>query len=530
MSAAAEGLSWLIKKSDELAKKFKTSVLDESSTFGEGAKRKIYTDEETGGSIHVLEKADGKQSVLQLEVPEEHRRKGIGKALQQYAMKENPNLQGQVSSKHAAKSAYDLGRRPYGKANATLEDTYAAIDDMSSVNMVSPSFMKSLEKPKLKGWHGTPHDFPPTESNPLGAFDMSKMGSGEGVQAYGYGHYLGEARKTGEAYRGQLAKKELIKEFEENAYLLQDASHEEVFDAIADGHFSEENSSILKELMNEDWLGFDYPSQGINAAFSPQRDRWDVSDKLTGMLDKKGSLYEVDIDASLDEMMNWDLPLNQQSSNIKEKFKKATDSIYDRGYGQTATDLIDDSQKMEHIYHDLGTYGKMKPQGVSSLLDEHGIKGIQFDDGWSRGLGKESGTKNYVAFSDKILSIAKKYGIAPAAVTTAMVQEEEAQAALNQMQFEIPEQTMTNRPENQARGQEPKTFTEMTDDLIADGLSGMGLNKHRAAGNAEILNMIAGLTGTLGSIQLGSDVGHYARKAKDYYDNNYLFGNPLFKE
>ena len=26
-----------------------------------------------------------------------------------------------------------------------------------------------------------------------------------------------------------------------------------------------------------------------------------------------------------------------------------------------------------------------------------------------------------------------------------------------------------------------------------------------------------------------SDERHYARKAKDYYDNNYIFGNPLFE-
>ena len=527
------GLSWLVQQSDNLAKRFKTSVLDESGIFGEGAKRKIYTDESTGGSIHVLEQADGKQSVLQLEVPEEHRKKGVGKALQQHAMKENPNLQGQVSSKYAAKSAYDLGRRPYGKPNATLEDTYAAIDDMSSVNMVSPSFMKSLEEPKLKGWHGTPHDFPPTADNPLGAFDMSKMGTGEGVQAYGYGHYLGQARKTGESYRNQLSKKDLIREFEENAYLLQDASHEEVFDAIADGHFSKENSDILNGLMNDDWLGFDYPSQGINAAFSPQRDRWDVSEGLLDKIDKKGHLYEVDIDATIKEMLDWDLPLNQQSSEIKEKFKKATDSIYDRGYGQTATDLIDDSQKIEHIYHDLGTYGKMKPKGVSSLLDEHGIKGIQYDDGWSRGLGKESGTKNYVAFSDKILKIAKKYGILPGAVTSAMLMKEDrilGDEQLNKMQFAIPDREMTSRPENRATGQQNKTFTEITDDLISDGLSGMGLNKHMSADNAETLNMIAGFQPTLGAIQLGSDAGHYARKGIDYIRNNYIFGNPLFEE
>lgn len=39
-------------------------------------------------------------------------------------------------------------------------------------------------------WHGSPHRFAPTKENPLGAFDAAKIGSGEGAQAYGYGHYL----------------------------------------------------------------------------------------------------------------------------------------------------------------------------------------------------------------------------------------------------------------------------------------------------------------------------------------------------
>ena len=30
----------------------------------------------------------------------------------------------------------------------------------------------------LDAWHGTPHWFAPTKNNPLGEFDLSKMGSG----------------------------------------------------------------------------------------------------------------------------------------------------------------------------------------------------------------------------------------------------------------------------------------------------------------------------------------------------------------
>lgn len=53
--------------------------------------------------------------------------------------------------------------------------------------------------------HGTPHIFPPTESNPLGAFDMSKLGTGEGAQAFMAGHYLaGDPKISRVHYRDRL--------------------------------------------------------------------------------------------------------------------------------------------------------------------------------------------------------------------------------------------------------------------------------------------------------------------------------------
>lgn len=53
----------------------------------------------------------------------------------------------------------------------------------------------------IKGFHGTPHTFAPVPENPLGAFDRSKIGTGEGYAAYGHGDaYIGEAKGTAESY------------------------------------------------------------------------------------------------------------------------------------------------------------------------------------------------------------------------------------------------------------------------------------------------------------------------------------------
>lgn len=56
--------------------------------------------------------------------------------------------------------------------------------------------ISALRKPKvmqeMTAYHGSPHDLPPVEGHPIGKFDMSKIGTGEGAQAYGHGLYFAE--------------------------------------------------------------------------------------------------------------------------------------------------------------------------------------------------------------------------------------------------------------------------------------------------------------------------------------------------
>lgn len=118
-------------------KAFDLSKTDASDIFGAGAEKVIYKDPNSGGYIQVLTRPDQPASVTALEVPEAFRKQGIGGSLQEQALKDFPNMQGQVSSKSAARSAYKQGRRPVGQPDATLDDVLKMIDEDSSVNLVS---------------------------------------------------------------------------------------------------------------------------------------------------------------------------------------------------------------------------------------------------------------------------------------------------------------------------------------------------------------------------------------------------------
>jgi predicted GNAT family acetyltransferase len=123
---------------------FDVSKADASDIFGAGAQKTTYKDPDSGGYIQVLTRPDQPASVTALEVPEAFRQQGIGGRLQEQALKDFPNMQGQVSSKSAARSAYKQGRRPVGQPDATLDDVLKMIDEDSSVNLVSPARQQEM--------------------------------------------------------------------------------------------------------------------------------------------------------------------------------------------------------------------------------------------------------------------------------------------------------------------------------------------------------------------------------------------------
>lgn len=118
----------------------KVTTKDASDIFGGEAKYVTYTHQASDGMLRIVT-GHGKirdASIIDLFVPEEHRGKGIGKMLLKRVMQDYPSIMGQVSSKAAAKNAYDQGRRPHGQPDATLDDVFDIIDRESSVNLLSP--------------------------------------------------------------------------------------------------------------------------------------------------------------------------------------------------------------------------------------------------------------------------------------------------------------------------------------------------------------------------------------------------------
>ena len=113
----------------------------------------------------------------------------------------------------------------------------------------------------------------------------------------------------------------------------------------------------------------------------------------------KGSMYEVDINADPEHFINYDVPLTEQSSYVRDALRKHYGFTYDSKEQQALTG------------GDVVNISAMTPEHAKEL-NKHGIAGVRYLDGASHKDGVEQTSNNYVVFDDNLINILRKYGIA----------------------------------------------------------------------------------------------------------------------
>lgn len=261
-------------------------------------------------------------------------------------------------------------------------------------------------------WHGSPHKFPPTPNNPLGEFDFSKIGTGEGAQAYGHGGYLGGARATGEQYQKALAGKDQGMAGQIAANALRGRTPESAIDAL-----SLNLVGVTPEARAMTQQAIDLIKQG------------DAN---------QGYLYKVDLpDEAIARMLDWDKPLSQQPESVRaaltpealglqyqqlpngnHAFVNAQGTrVGNMQKGGTSdsfrTNWLDSVANSglsgREVYQSIndGMFGADK---AAAALRQAGIPGIRYLDGGSRSAGQ--GSSNYVVFpgNENMLRILERNG------------------------------------------------------------------------------------------------------------------------
>lgn len=282
-------------------------------------------------------------------------------------------------------------------------------------------------------YHGSPHKFD--------RFDASKIGTGEGAQAYGHGLYFAEAPGVAEDYRRTLAGNKLT--------FADDAARESATKLMPFGF--EDPVAVMKGALG---LNNDVASavKTLRGSYDEDPNLKAHANHLADLLEsgavrpeRAGHLYTVDLpDEKIARMLDWDKPLSEQPEVIKALkgtdyevgiSQKEAEKIADLRLQDEANDWADmtggdpvdymnnanwekyvDQVRRESGSIDSEITGKelhrmimrdegYRPElfdpenyqiGTSEALRGYGIPGIRYLDASSRDAGK--GTSNFVVF------------------------------------------------------------------------------------------------------------------------------------
>ena len=266
-------------------------------------------------------------------------------------------------------------------------------------------------------WHGSPHKFD--------KFDSSKIGTGEGAQAYGHGLYLAENPSVATEYRRTLSAgipDVFVNGKRVAGSPLNSAANRIAMskDAITKDDLAAHFAQRIQELSSSsDPLA----KAGLNEAKKALATLGKAKDVAVKYDGTAGQLYKVDLpDEHIAKMLDWDKPLSQQTPDVQKLLEplgyssKAQVSQYDddllaalNGSSTSPLQKIHDPMGSD-IARGGGLFDSKAQIDKANRLRELGIPGIRYLDGGSRGAG--GGTSNFVVFpgNEDILQILERNG------------------------------------------------------------------------------------------------------------------------
>jgi hypothetical protein len=254
----------------------------------------------------------------------------------------------------------------------------------------------------IRAYHGSPHSFD--------RFDASKIGTGEGAQAYGHGLYFAGKEDVARSYRDiapavpSAEALESLRRIEERLQKLQTEKYKL--------EYALEEAAAQGGLAAPGWGDIKSPPPEVLGRFQPKLKA--VNDELSALAMEqmqvrqggRGHMYEVELGVPGKSLLDWDAPISRQPPKIRKE------------YGTLAMDRPGDGGR---IYRDIATRhgeafdddltGVLANLEASRELMSEGIPGVRYLDGNSRAAGQ--GSHNYVMFpgTEDQIRILRKYGL-----------------------------------------------------------------------------------------------------------------------
>jgi hypothetical protein len=303
-----------------------------------------------------------------------------------------------------------------GIAGTVLDDPINAVR-----NVLNPQ--RSSGYVPLTTYHGSPHRINNVdEANPMGRFDLSKIGTGEGAQAYGHGIYLAENPDVAGTYRdiGRRQKQSKIGLWDSDIDLYRQGDTEGFRGKVAENLATREKwIEKIDGMPKSPALAAKYAEQVSQRdslkGILNSMDAGDMAqvENLAGM----GHFYTVDLpDEHIARMLDWDKPLSEQPEGVRNAAKKALSGFDSNDIGYALADRFGSLDIADEMIADIDNWTGSQVRDVLKYLDgdeaasaalrEAGIPGIKYFDGSSRAAGE--GTRNFVIFDPEIAKILKR--------------------------------------------------------------------------------------------------------------------------
>jgi len=213
-------------------------------------------------------------------------------------------------------------------------------------------------------YHGSPHRFD--------KFDASKIGTGEGAQAYGLGIYTAENPAVAGGYAKNVKDMTSIRKMNEELSRLS-----KVMESDSRGGYRKFKSNVGEDAAKRyDEL---------------MTDRNKVSTSV-------GNLYKVDLpDEMIPKMLDYDKPLSKQDPYVRDIIAKAFPSGYIKGkFVDPLNSPVTGRAMLDQLNMIANQRNEPGFRSAESALRQAGIPGIKYLDEGSRAKGE--GTRNFVTF------------------------------------------------------------------------------------------------------------------------------------
>ncbi len=376
-----------------------------------------------------------------------------------FASKDLPNLadmlrerQGGMLTKEQADLGYGEPHRDVlsgtlpGAQNA-LGRALSAIPEeaMLAANFLSPGARLPRIPNPIKAYHGSPHDF--------NEFSLSKIGTGEGAQAYGHGLYFAESEPVAKSYRDALAPANVSLGDNAFAWGKNGRGGDPALVAKALKLSDPHEIDVATEIVGAAMRQHKTPQQVIAELAADGTVMGETAARLKPAFDSvafaseraPGKMYEVALHATPEQFLDWDKPLAGQSEAVRNAIEPLRQKVWQEW--QAANPTLREPTHLGQVLAEKG------PEATAAL-SEQGIPGIRYLDQGSRdkafrvnlfdhkgrpyetepqlfsnremaeryaaekkaqGFGADivnNGTSNYVVFDPSIIEILRKYGLA----------------------------------------------------------------------------------------------------------------------